>query len=174
MNISVDIKRIDLIRFRLMALPTLKSTYITPIAGSIFIFAILMFEKKGIASPDNLLMLAGQSVGLGILCMLFGIAFSIISIFFNSTKMNGILGNHEFQINSSGLHIKTPVNEVLHTWNNIKEVKIIGSYIFIYLGWFQLFYIIPSYAFDSPDNFDKFVKLAATHIKNAHNRNHSE
>lgn len=154
-----------------MVLPTLKSTYIIPIAGSFFIFTVLMIEKKGVVSPDNLIMMILQSVGNGILCMLFGIAMSIISTFFNSTKMNGAIGMHEFRIAPAGLNVKNSVNEVLHTWNNIKEVKIIGQYIFIYLGWFHLFYIIPQYAFDSPDSFNKFVELAVSHIKNAHNMN---
>jgi len=95
---------------------------------------------------------------------------SIIFTFFNSTKMNGIIGMHEFRITPAGLNVKTSVNEVSHTWNNIKEVKIIVPYIFIYIAW-HLFYVIPERSFDSPDSFNKFVELAVSHIKNAHNMN---
>ena len=91
--------------------------------------------------------------------MLSGIIISMVFILTTSSKSNGILGEHEYEITSEGLLEKTKANEGLSKWSGIQEVRKAGSFILFRISGY-LFHIIPKRSFESDEEFYEFLGMA--------------
>lgn len=101
--------------------------------------------------------------------MLFGIIFSFAFILLSSSKTNGIIGVHEYEISEEGLHEKTAANEGLSKWEGIQEVTIAGPYILFRISGY-LFHIIPKRSFVSLDAFNDFFKKSTDEWRRVHKK----
>ena len=107
MEVTTNLNRLDLIKFNMVVLPRMKSTYITMLSIGALIFAFILW-KHGMPNSLNkwfALMLA--CVGGGVIGMLAGVIISFIFILAASNEKNGILGEHNYIITIEGLHEKT-------------------------------------------------------------------
>jgi len=94
------------------------------------------------------------------LVVVFGIIFillalSIVLTVLSSSKKNGVLGEHEYEIRTNGLFESTEANETLVKWNSIKRIIKSKNYIFIEVS-LHLFHIFPRRYFGLEDEFTKF------------------
>jgi len=159
MKVITEISRGDLVRFNLAILPRLKSTYFT----MLFIAALAFMwiaSDKGMPNTtiDWLGIIIGSVVG-GIAGMLAGTLVSFVFILFSSSKTNGTLGHHEYEIGAEGLFEKTPVNESLSKWAGIHEIRVVGPYLVFRISSF-LFHIIPKRSFATEQEFVAFIDAA--------------
>lgn len=159
MKIITEITRGDLIRFNLAILPRLKSTYTSMLFISAMVFIWLVW-KNGMPNTaiDWIGIIFGSACG-GIAGMLAGTLVSFVFILFSSSKTNGTLGHHEYEIRAEGLFEKTPVNEGLSKWAGIHEIRVVGPYLVFRISSF-LFHIIPKRSFAREQEFVAFVEAS--------------
>lgn len=169
MKVTTNIRKIDLIRFNLAILPKLRSTYITILAIALFAFGFIGWKSGFPQTQNSWIAMFTVSITGGLFGMLFGFAFSMISILFMSSSKNGILGEHEYTLTPEGLHEKTSANEGLSKWSGIVKVRIAGSYLFFQISSY-LFHIVPTRSFSSKDSFNEFVSVSMEHWQNAHDK----
>jgi len=159
MKVITEISRGDLVWFNLAILPRLKSTYITMLFIAALAF-IWIASDKGMPNTaiDWFGMIIGSVVG-GIAGMLAGTLVSFVFILLSSSKTNGTLGHHEYEISAEGLFEKTPVNEGISKWAGIHEIRVVGPYLVFRISSF-LFHIIPKRSFATEQEFVAFVEAA--------------
>ncbi len=172
MKVTTNLKKIDLIWFNISILPKMKSTYVGIIVLAILVFILIALNEGIPETPNEWIAISAGSIGGGVGGMLVGSLYSIISIIFVSTKKNGILGIHEYEITSEGLYEKTYANEGLSRWEGIKEIKVLNSYILFQISGY-LFHVIPKNSFDSGKLFTEFVELSQSNWKSIHSKNSS-
>ncbi len=168
MKVITEINRLDLIRFNLVLLPKLKSTYITMAVIATLIFSLVCWQKGIPQTPNNWKAIVIGSIGGGVAGMLFGTVFTMISILFMSTKSNGILGQHEYELTTEGLYERTSANEGLSKWKGISKIRIVSSYVLFQISGY-LFHIIPKRSFESEESFNDFVLYAKNQWGKVHN-----
>ena len=170
MIVTSDIKKTDYIRLNLTMVPRLKSTYMSLVPMSIFIF-ILLSWKRGIPDTTNewIAFLVGSTIG-SFLATLIVLLLTIISILVRPSKNNGTLGLHEYKISHDGLYEKTSANEGLSRWEGIQNVSVFGSYIFFNISG-HLFHIIPERSFDSHEKFQEYAAASINYWEKAHDNN---
>ena len=169
MRVTTEITKLDLIRFNFALLPRHRSTYISILGLSLFIFAFLCWLKGFPQSPNNWYALIAGSIGGSILGFLIGIIFTISNILLTSGTKNGILGEHEYTLATEGLHESTSANEGLSKWEGIVKVVVLGQYLLFQISG-HLFHIIPASSFASPQEFDDYVAKSMELWSNAHNK----
>ena len=165
MKVTTNINRMDLIKFNFLLLPRSKSTYISILILSVLIFLFIFWKNGYPVSPIKLFILLIASVVGGIVGSLFGFVTSVINILFMSTKNNGVLGAHEYNVSIEGLYEKTNANESLNKWEGIMQIKVIGSYLLIQITGY-LFHIIPRRDFESNERFEQFINYSEQQWKN--------
>lgn len=116
MRVTVNIKKMDLVRFNLAILPISRSTYVTLLVTAILVFAYICWRHGVPQSSRNWIAALVGSLAGGFSGLLLGVFFSIISIFNMSTSENGILGEHEYTLTDEGLHEKTSANVGVRKW----------------------------------------------------------
>jgi YcxB-like protein len=159
MKVHTNIRRLDLIIFNLTLLPRVRSTYVTI---GVIAFAVATFILLKHGSPEtarNWMILVVASLGGGVGGMLAGIIISMVLILTTSSKANGILGEHEYEITPEGLLEKTNANEGLSRWSGIQEVRKAGSFILFRISGY-LFHIIPRRSFETDEDFHEFLGMA--------------
>ncbi|PID75534.1 MAG: hypothetical protein CSB23_03055 [Deltaproteobacteria bacterium] len=169
MRVTTNIRKTDLIRFNVAILPTLRSTYVTVLVISLFIFGLICWKNGIPQTQSGWIRILLSSFGGGFFGMLFGVVFSMISILLMSSSKNGILGQHEYSLSPEGLHEKTPANEGLSRWSGITKVRVAGPYLLFQISG-CLFHIVPARSFRSDESFNEFVSLSIEHWQKAHNR----
>ena len=130
MKVTTNINRADLIRLNLYLIPRLKSTYISILIYTVLVFAFLVWMHGFPSDAKDWCSILFGSIGGGIGAIFVGTVFSLFSILLMSSKKNGILGEHEYELSTEGLFEKTDANEGLSKWSGIAEVKEIGNYLF--------------------------------------------
>ena len=169
MKVTTEITKADLILFNLGIFPKLKSTYkgMLVLGGLIF---VIIFVIKGFPQTTNdWLAIIAASGGGGIGGMLLGLIFSLVSIIFLSSEKNGILGKHEYQVTTEGLHEKTSANEGLNKWEGIIHIRITGSYILFQISDY-LFHVIPKRSFESQESYQQFLSFSKKQWQSVHNK----
>lgn len=159
MKVIAEISRSDLVRFNLAILPRLKSTYLSILFIAAIVFILIVLDKGIPNTAFDWMGIIFSSVVGGIAGILAGTLFSFVFILFSSSKTNGTLGHHEYEINADGLLEKTPVNEGLSKWAGIHEIRIVGPYVIFRISSF-LFHIIPKRSFDTEQEFAAFVEAS--------------
>ena len=159
MKVITDIRRLDIIHFNLILLPRLRSTYVTIVGIAILVAVFIIWDKGTPETTKSLVILIVASLGGGLGGMLAGIIISITFILSSSSKTNGVLGQHEYEITSEGLFEKTEANEALSRWSGIQDVRKVGSYMLFKISGY-LFHIIPKRSFDNEGEFQEFLKQA--------------
>ena len=169
MRVTVNIRKMDLVRFNLAVLPKLRSTYVTILVIAVFVFVFICW-KNGLPQAQKawIAIIIGSFSG-GLFGMLFGVVFSMISILLMSSTKNGILGQHEYTLTEEGLHEKTSANEGLSKWAGITKVKVAGSYLLFQISGY-LFHIVPLRSFETKEISNEFVSLSMEYWQSAHNK----
>lgn len=159
MIVHTNIKRLDLIHFNLVLLPRLRSTYVAMgmIASVVFVF--FLWESGVPKTAPSWMVMILASLGGGIGGMVAGTIVAMRFILATSSKSNGILGEHEYELTSEGLLEKTNVNEGLSRWSGIREVRKVGSFVLFRISGY-LFHVIPRRSFESEDAFLEFIEKA--------------
>ena len=169
MKVDTNINKIDLIRLNLIILPRLKSSYIMILAISLFVFTYIAWTNGLPQSSKSWLNILLSSIAGGVIGLLGGFVFSMVSILFMSTKKNGILGIHEYTLTPEGLYEETKANKSLNKWKGINKVYIVSSYILFQISGY-LFHIIPKRSFESSEDFNKYATVSIKYWRNAHNK----
>lgn len=169
MRVTTDISKTDLVRFNLAILPRLRSTYVTILVISVFVFGYICWKNGIPQTQSNWIVITIGSVGGGVFGMLFGVICSIISILLMSSRHNGILGHHEYTLTDEGLHEKTSANEGVSKWAGVTKVKVTGPYLLFQIAGY-LFHIVPARSFETKEQFSEFVSLSMEYWQNAHNK----
>lgn len=169
MKVNTDIKKIDLIRFNLIILPRLKSSYIMILAISLLVFTYITWTSGLPQSSKGWLGIFFSSVAGGVIGLLCGFVFSMVSILFMSSKNNGILGKHEYTLTPEGLYEETKANNGLSKWEGINKVYIVSSYILFQISGY-LFHIVPKSSFESSEAFNKYATASIEYWRTAHNK----
>ncbi len=159
MKVYTDIRRLDLIQFNLILLPRLRSTYVTILVVALLVAMFVLWNNGIPETTRNWVILVVASLAGGVGGMLAGIFISMVFILSTSSKTNGVLGKHEYEIAAEGLYEKTEANEGLSKWSGIQEVRKVGSFIFFKISGY-LFHVIPKRSFESEEEFQGFLKLA--------------
>ena len=168
MRVTTNISKTDLVHFNLAILPKLRSTYVTILVIALFVFGYICWKNGVPQTQGNWIAILVGSFGGGLFGMLFGVAFSMISILLMSSSKNGILGEHEYTLTHEGLQEKTSANEGLSKWSGITKVKTAGPYLLFQISSY-LFHIVPSRSFSSKESFNEFVSSSIEYWQNAHN-----
>jgi hypothetical protein len=159
MKVITNIRRLDLIHFNLALLPRLRSTYVT-IGVIALAAATLVFWQHGVDETVRNWKLVGVvSLAAGVGGMLVGMVISMFFVVFTSSKSNGILGAHEYEIKPEGLFEKTDANEGFNKWSGIQEIRIVGPFLLFRISGY-LFHVIPKRSFESSEKFQEFVQMA--------------
>jgi len=132
------------------------------------IFGFICWQKGIPQTPNNWKAIIFGSIGGGIAGMLFGTVFTMISILFMSTKSNGILGQHEYELTTEGLYEKTSANEGLSKWEGVTKIRTVGSYALFQISGY-LFHIVPKRSFETEESFNSFVAYARNQWERVHN-----
>jgi len=159
MKVITKISRGDLVRFNLAILPRLKSTYTTMLFIAALAFIWIASEKGMPNTKIDWIGIILVSIVGGIAGMLAGTLVSFVFILLSSSKSNGTLGHHEYEISAEGLFEKTPVNEGLSKWAGIQEIRVVGPYVVFRISSF-LFHIIPKRSFSTEQEFIAFVEAS--------------
>ncbi|WP_407295879.1 YcxB family protein [Stutzerimonas zhaodongensis] len=159
MKVTTDIRKGDLIRLNVSALPRMRSTYITFIILACLTFGVLAWTK-GLPEDSHELWihLASSFIG-GLTGLLFGFVFNVIAVLFLSSAKNGVLGEHTYTLTPEGIHESTTNNEGLTRWGGVISVRSMGSCLLVQIG-ACLYHIMPRRSFESSQAFDKFAAQA--------------
>jgi hypothetical protein len=159
----------DLVFFNLAILPKLRSTYVSILVITLFVFGFICWKNGFPQTQNDWIAVIISSISVGFFAMFFGVVFSMISLLLMSSTKNGILGQHEYTLTNDGLHEKTSANEGLSKWSGITKVKVAGSYLLFQISGY-LFHIVPVRSFETKESFNEFVSLSMEHWQNAHNK----
>ena len=168
MKVTTNIKKLDLIHCNLMLLPRSRHTYVMIFVIAIAIFVFISWKHGIPQSTKDWVGILIASVAGGLLGVLFSFIFSMISILLRSSKITGVMGEHEYTLSPEGLHEKTEANEGLSKWRGITEVKVVGPYILYQITGY-LFHIVPRRSFESDEEFRRYVSSSIEYWENAHN-----
>ena len=161
MKVIANIRRLDLIHLNLALLPRLRSTYVTIGAIALAVAAFVLWQNGVDDTVRNWKLVCLASLASGVGGMLIGMVITMIFILFTSSKSNGILGVHEYEITPEGLFEKTDANEGLNKWSGIQEIRIVGPFLLFRISGY-LFHAIPKRSFESTEKFQEFVQMAQT------------
>lgn len=173
MKVTVNINKMDLIRFNLAILPRLRSTYINIVVISLFMFGFICWKNGIPQTQGNWVATIISSFSVGLLAMLIGTAFSMVAILLMSSTKNGTLGLHEYTLTEQGLYEKTSANEGLNKWAGITKIRVTNSYIIFQISACH-FHIVPIRSFETQQSSNDFVSLSMEHWQNAHSKSINE
>lgn len=165
MQVSVDIRRSDLIKFNLFLLPRARGNliFVAVLAIGMFIYTLVKVRPSGVA---DIAVAAVTSTLSGVGALLAGFAVSLAYILLTSSTINGVLGEHTYQITPEGLRESTSSNEGLQKWVGVHAVDKSSGFIFIRISGY-LFHLIPRRAFGSQQEFESFFVSARNLWKKA-------
>lgn len=159
MRVNTNIRRMDLVHFNLVLLPRLRSTYTTIGVLAFLIFVLLYWQNGAPDSAREWTVLVIASLGGGVGGMVAGLIISMLFILTTSSKSNGILGEHEYEITPQGLLEKTNANEGLSKWSGIQDIRKVGPFLLFRISGY-LFHVIPRRSFVSEEAFQDFFENA--------------
>jgi hypothetical protein len=165
MQITADIRRMDLAKFNIYCLPRLRANWIFVgiVAVGVFVYTLATTFPTNVIA---LLGVAAVSFVVGVSALLAGFVVSFIWILSTSTEKSGTLGTHIYSLSEQGLHEITKHNDALHKWTGIQSVEKSGTYIFIRINGY-LFHLIPRCAFSSDKEYEEFWSKAHGYWKQA-------
>lgn len=169
MKVATHIKRSDLIWLNISLLPRLKSTYTTMIFIATMVFAYIWWKNGFPDCSREWFIAIFASLGGAVGGILFGFVFQLVCILFMSKESNGILGKHEYEINSEGLYEKTNANEGIQKWQGVSSVRKTNSFILLQVSGY-LFHVFPKRCFDSLDHFQEFYEQSKQYFETVHQR----
>ncbi|SDT91333.1 YcxB family protein [Halopseudomonas salegens] len=169
MQVTTNIRKMDLIRLNLLVLPRQRSTYIGMLVLALFAFAVICWMSGFPQTTVNWVAALVGSLAGGIVGTLVGVVFSIVSILLMSSVGNGILGEHVYTLSADGLHEQTVANEGLSKWSGIRQVEMAGQYLIFQISGY-LFHIVPQRSFASRAGFEAFAAASIEHWEKAHRK----
>jgi hypothetical protein len=137
----------------------MRCTYISVAVIALAAFALILWKHGSPDTTRDWLIMAVASLAGGVGGMVAGTVVSMISILVASTKTNGILGEHRYEIRSDGLFEKTDANESLNRWSGIREIRRLGSFLIFRISDYQ-FHVVPKRSFESEAAFLEFLENA--------------
>lgn len=129
MKVTTNIGRSDLIKFNAYVIPRMKSTYVTGLIASSFVFAFVVWKYGVPCNSFEWGRALFVSLGGGIGAIISGSLFSLVGILFVSSNTNGVLGKHHYELTDIGLLERTEANEGISKWQGIDEIREIGGYL---------------------------------------------
>lgn len=166
MQVKTDIRKSDLIRLNVSAVPRMKSTYITFFILACLTFGFLLWSKGLPESSHKLIVHLASSVIGGLTGLVFGFVFNVIAVLSLSSVKNGVLGKHIYTLTPEGLHESTATNEGLTRWSGVVSVRSMGSCLLVQIG-SCLYHIMPRRSFESSLAFDEFIAQAKAYWQQA-------
>lgn len=168
MNVEVKITKRDIVHFNLALIPRLKNIFTNFIVMSGIVFILLVW-KRGFpdTSTDWVIHTLVSLIG-GVFAFVFGVAFSILSILKNMKSYNGVLGVHQYRVDSEGFHEKTKVNQSMYSWDGIEKIIELKFYI-LYQVHEGLYHIIPKRSFESKKKCEEFLGFSKKQLENVPN-----
>ena len=158
MNISVEIKRKDLVALNLYLFPRIRGNWIffALLSGGIFAY-ILITKKPSNAYSITVAAFAALVGGVGgvIAAGLFGMVAVLLTV----GKKSGVLGVHHYSLSEQGLEERTDANETLQKWVGIQSITKLPNYILFRINDY-LFHIVPRRAFAANEEFNSFYGRA--------------
>ncbi len=158
MDISVNIKKKDLLALNLYLLPRRQGYWLqfTFLTGAIFAY-ILIARKTGSAYDVAVAIFAAFAGGVGGLFALT--LFSTIEILLTVGTKNGVLGVHHYALLTQGLQERTDANESLQSWDSVESITKLPNYIFFRVRR-QQHHTVPRRAFSNNGEFNLFYERA--------------
>lgn len=158
MEVTAVITKKDLLALNLYLLPRLKGNWIFFVLLALGVWSFLLLERE----PDN-----SRDVGLTIFAALVSAlvgtiacaVVNMITMLLTLGKDSGVLGTHHYCLSDSGFHDRTESNESMQKWRAIQSITRTPQYVLLRISAY-LFYIVPSRAFHTPEEFDAFYKRA--------------
>ena len=155
MQVKLNVTRRDIAWFNVSKLFRLKSNLI------VFAFVLLVASIaswRGAVSEGGeiswLVVAIGSLVGsvAGFAAIFL---FSLVFVLLGSTIKSGVLGEHTYIIEETGLRELTQANDTLNYWPAIQKIEKSRTSILVQINaW--LFHVLPRRAFDSDVEFDAF------------------
>ncbi|TCZ79273.1 YcxB family protein [Paenibacillus albiflavus] len=163
MKITLDITKEDYWKFNkytLLKMPKYRTkTYFSLIVSPLFIVILLNFIVHNWAYA----IVAGLISGvLANIYVIFSMKRKIMKLVDNSP---GIIGEHIVEVNASGLHGSTSVNNSQYLWDGVQELRQNQEYIYIYVNNIQGF-IIPKRSFSNKAEENEFIRAVMENWKN--------
>ncbi len=165
MQVTTKLSRSDIFKFNLLLFWRLKSSliFVAVVATMTIVFSLV--ESR----PDSAKQVAlTVAIGLvfGVLALVSTFIICLPLVLLASNQQSGVLGEHIYTLTEDGFHERTPVNESLHKWIGIKDVKNIGDYLVLQINSY-LFHIVPRRSFATNEGFEAFFHAAQVYWKAA-------
>jgi hypothetical protein len=167
-TVVVDLTRSDLMRFSFRWLtkwPQLWKPFVVIFA---LVAAYLLYKHGVPADGRRWFTLVVAGVGGGIGGLILGILFALLGVRFNSGKMPGLLGVHEYTFTPDGLLEKTQANETLIKWGGAHSLLRTDSFLQINIAP-GLAHILPQRAFGDRRDFEDFCAKAERLVRGTPN-----
>jgi hypothetical protein len=163
-KVTTNLTYIDLLKLQF------NMFFLTPLSYVVFVSiwivaAFGVYNQECFSCYENkyleLFLQSGERLFYAIIILFI---FSTVAVLLSSSKKNGILGTHHFEILENGLFETTEANETLTKWTAISKVKQSKSLLYIQVSSFQI-HIIPKNSFETEDGFLDFAKTLNSYIK---------
>ncbi|GGC64836.1 YcxB family protein [Undibacterium terreum] len=158
MDISVDLKKKDLVAVNFYMFPRLRGNWVFFILLTAGIFAYIFFARKPRGAYD-IATAAFSALAGGIAASVFTVVSNLLRTLFTVGKDSDVLGVHHYSISEQGLEERTTANETLHTWKSIQSITKLPGCILIRINSY-LFHIVPRRAFATDEEFNSFYQRA--------------
>jgi hypothetical protein len=159
MKITTTLNRKDLVFFNFLLTPRLRSTYVTIAVVALGLTCYSVWTEGLPVTIGDWATTLIPSLAGGVGAILGGLICSLIFILLSASKLNGTLGEHQYEITREGLVEKTSANETLNRWSGIQEIGVIGPYLLFKISGY-LYHMIPRRSFENRETFLAFEKEA--------------
>ncbi len=162
MEVTVTIKRLDLIRMNFLLAPKLKANWIT-LAMLWVVSLTTYFFLRGMPSYfDAFIFVAIFTIFMTVLFFPLFLLFCVMLQAFFANERSG-LGIHLYRVQTEGLYEESPVNITLFKWRGIERVWRFKNYTFVQVS-LTTFHILPKRDFESEQAFDAFSEQIEKHM----------
>ena len=156
MKVELTVTRSDLAWLNISQLFRVKSNL------RVFVIILLLvtfFTWRGAtkeASDIDWVTVAVSSAGVSIAAFSAFFLVSLVFVLVSSTAKSGVIGNHIYTIEDSGLRELTEANDSLNFWPSIQSIEKTSKAIIIQINAY-LFHVLPRRGFDSDAHYDAFL-----------------
>lgn len=153
MEISIDVKRRDVILLNILITPRSRATWI--IFGGLILFGLVLTLSRLPSDPRQVLAaLIGVVITAGLTILVLSIV-GLVVIALTASLHNGVLGKHDLLISDEGIREFTQYTESFQRWEGVDQVTRLGPYLMVRFG--LLTHIIPRRDFPSTEAFESFA-----------------
>jgi hypothetical protein len=124
----------------------------------VLLFAWLALSNSPQTMHNWIVTLIASFAG-GVSGVLAGLIFALVWQLLFLSEGNGVLGQHEYELQDEGLFERTAINEGLSRWEGVRDVRVAGPYLVVRISDI-LFHVIPARSFASREKFGEFANGA--------------